>query len=242
MSKLTQVLLAANAKREQEKVNAKYDAAIAELAVKREEANALGLSNEEKRIERIEKQIWLNLRHMHPDVKWVDSYFYEGEITLNEDGTVYQSYSWRRGRMQSSYRIDIHHHTVYSNTGGYLHSRNTGKVNLKIGPYDNSQLFKQLKDGGYKYYEIASVLSRFIHQEMREKAAAAVRKSQEHVAAELTEELKLERYGAVQLVASSNVDKPIYLCLQEIKQHMTVEQARALVLALQAAGIGYYKK
>lgn len=116
-------------------------------------------------------------------------------------------------------------------------SVNSGKQRVSIGTHGDKRQFPQRKDGSFNYPEIAAILDGKIARAKEQACQRLVSTKNSAAAIALRTELKLEEfYGAMRVVASSDVKLPVFVTL-EVKRAMTVEQAKTLHAALVAAGV-----
>lgn len=237
MSKVSEViarLQAHNAAEEAKKPIAEHNAKV-------EAARAAGPNAFIKKESSVARAIW---RYLEPDkfkgVTFEEEHFFATEPRF-EDGHVYGPYGWQPARIKfPTYGVRYTLVEVYDNYRGSWRSRSTGRYNLYVGDYGGDRkLFKELKAGGYKYYEIAAELGHRIRsEEARARAAAAVKANKtavEEVIAGLDAEFK--PYSGVSLEASADAAKPVFVKLDRSRT-MTVEAATALLNVLKKFDIG----
>lgn len=165
------------------------------------------------------------------------------ELTVQEPGTNCWSpegrMEWRSPQLhveglkylRLEIRSDLRHTSRFR-------SEPTGKVSVTYGEYGNRTRFPQRKDGTHNYEEIAKLISYDIEQENQKNKMARAVDGNKAVVISLRNEFGMPEhsYGAMKIGASANPDKPVFITI-EIKQAMTVADARKLHTALVNAGI-----
>jgi hypothetical protein len=224
-----------------------YNAKVAEreiLAKHREEVEArraAGPTKEQKFIERHLKQVYENLKHMRSDVSFQPVEFKEADITI-EDGKVYGWYGYTSPeiKLPKGYYVSISFHEVWESGYSSFSSRRTGKYRVHIGPYGrDGRDFRQLKDGTFKYYEMACELNSRLNDITRQLAhqakVSANKSSVQTVLEGLDEEFK--PWNGVELESTASEEKPVMVKVS-VTRGMSVEKATELLKVLKTFGIG----
>lgn len=117
-------------------------------------------------------------------------------------------------------------------------STETNKVRVTVGDYGNRRTFPQRKDGTHNYADIADTLIGYAERQNTKEALAAQRKRNESPVEKFNKahDSKYGSYGPMQVDASSDYDKPLFVEVN-IQRSMTVEEAEKLLEALTALGL-----
>lgn len=242
MSKLLEHLQAQKAKREEAKLQEKHAAAIAENAVKVEALRAAGPTNECKRQSGINRSVWAYLKTMValPSVELVEEHFEEGQMQIGDETVWFGSSNWVPATIKMPYYVSLTHDVVYSAGHGRFGwgAKATGNK-VMVGGYGDRKHFRQLKAGGFKYYEIAQELSHRIQGEHRKALQEQQRKNNFTAVQQVLNNVSPahKQYSGVRIVAAPSIDKPVYVTLDWSKA-MTIEAATALLNVLKQYDIG----
>lgn len=244
MSKLLEHLQAQKAKREEALLATKHAEAIAENAVKVEAVRAAGPTKQCKFESQVARCIWGYLKYEFPNsatVTFEEERFDEGRMNQMENEVWFSPAKYEPARIKMPYHVSYGHDQVYSEGGRYgLYAKATGNKIVIHQCYDEQRKhFRQLKDGSFKYYEIAQELMRRIRMQHNRALAEQQRKNNVSHVQQVFDNISPphKSYNGVQVTASQNVDKPVFVKI-DLGRAMTVEAATALLNVLKQYEIG----
>lgn len=241
MSKLTEHLVAYKAKEDERKAASKHAAAIAENAPKVEAVRAAGPTKQCKFESETARCIFSYLKYELPTVAFEEEHFDEGNMVDNGDSVWFNPAKYVPARIKLPYGVSYGHDVVYSAGGGSSwHAKPVGNKIVIFQCYDEKQKhFRQLKDGGFKYREIADELVRRVRQQHNRALAEQKRKENvsavQQVLANVSPPHK--SYNGVSINASAIDGKPVLVKLDWTRS-MTIEAATALLNVLKQYDIG----
>lgn len=118
-------------------------------------------------------------------------------------------------------------------TGSRYWSKPTGKFNISLGNYGNKTLFKQLKDGEFKWDKMASILISMVETKRTLNKQRDVRDINQKVVDELDKELGT-RYSSTFKLTATSVNAPV--TVQFTCNMMTAEEVKYLHALLEKEG------
>lgn len=236
----------------------KHAKAIAELNAQADKAEVAGFKGD---FIAIRKKVFEELvKLLSGEVEWVEPHFFRGEVTI-EEYTDYSSerlpsgdfpkiqkpnmtFGWRGGNFNFIGEMLRSFHPIWSidyewsGTSAWR-KKQTNKIRIYVGDYGSKLMFRQLKDGGFRYADIARTITNQVSTRKEliktERARNQNKSAVQTVIDGLDEEFK--PYNGIRLEASATTDKPVFVKLDK-SMAMTPEAAIEMLNMLRKHGIG----